>query len=209
MAGRESRARLLAPSFLVVATAIACGQTEDQNDIATNPPALEGGSAGASTFGGSSNPPVVGCPGTEPVAGEACSSGAGSCEYPGPKACGTLTQYTTTAACVGGKWELKQSGFVSCNPPMPVPCPSALPLPGQSCRQGFEVYPDSCSYATPDCLNIAASCVAGLWQLDSGACIPPAGEGGAGGQAGATFEPVAGAAGEPAAGTDGGAGNAP
>lgn len=215
MAGRESRARLLMPSFLVVTAAMACGQSDDANDSATNPPGFNGSGAGGSagtgqvvTAGTVSNPPFpTDCPLQEPRDGQSCSWGfryAGSCEYPGrPDPCGFATS-ATQAECVEGVWvvELGSSG-VSCNPPMPVPCPAELPMAGQLCRQGFQVYPAACGYTTPDCPTITARCAAdGAWQVDTGGCVPPS-EGGAGGQGGGAFEPAAGAANEASAGAGG------
>jgi hypothetical protein len=106
MAGRETRARRLLPSFIAVAGIIACGQTEDGPEIATNPPSpvpdgsqagngnsggrdsfggtggqvIIGGTAGSSgSWGGFVNPPctVLSCPASLPEPGSSCYPAAG------------------------------------------------------------------------------------------------------------------------------------
>ena len=184
MAGRESRARLLAPSFLVIATAIACGQTQDANDIATNPPWTgtggDGGSAGTGpvTAGTGANPPyLVPCPAAQPTDGENCAFGfgvyPGSCDYPGrPGSCGFATS-PTHATCEAGTWRVVPGvAGPSCNPPMPLSCPSTIPAVDSACgADSPTVYPAPCIYATEQCAQLRLDCVAARWQI--GACAPP------------------------------------
>jgi len=203
MAGRESRRQLLAPSFIVMASALACGGTsvgngeKERGGPAMNPPpagqsGVGGGPAGAGGYGGSANPPLlVGgtagaganppvtfvCPTTPgPIPGQACT-GSGQCPY---VACGSLS---VQIRCVNDKWEYP---VVACNPP-PLQCPATVPVDGAVCN-GIGHFPNLCSYPTPECPSRSATCTVSTWSVND--C--------------ATGE--AGAAGQPAVGGQGGEG---
>lgn len=201
MAGRESRSRLLVPSFVIVASAWACGQTTDGGEISMNPPPQTGGSTGPHFFGGNGGGGTSGggnggtgghaCPEAEPAQGVDCQPFVGQCTYNvGASACeGRL------ATCAEGHWQVRPLG--SCNPPMLVPCPSALPAEGSICREGFKMYPPQCAYVTTCGGDAVAHCDAatGAWIVE-GCDDVGAGGGGAGPDTGLS----GGAAGAPEAG---------
>ena len=117
MARREYRARLLAPSFLIVAGAVGC----DPSDPTPGDPVAmggegSGGTGGQGPIGGSVNPPctVLPCPVTLPPEGAGCSQEAAmatgqpyvfciswppQCHY--QLACGDAL-----AACNGATWNV-------------------------------------------------------------------------------------------------------
>jgi hypothetical protein len=175
MAGRESRRQLLAPSFLVMTTALACGGQSaggaDEPNPPTNPPVVhEGGSGGAggSVGGGGfvgiagvgANPPVTfTCP-EQVTPGEACdgrhgpAQAAPSCPY---TACGQIVQ----VSCVNDRWE---APGVACNPPI-VSCPLNMPASGASCGGGFGWASSPCGFPTAACPTRTATCVQGAWSV--------------------------------------------
>lgn len=173
MSGRSSRARLLAPSFLVVASAIACGGHSRGDDAGGSGGGTSGGSGafGGTNFGGSSNPPPSTCPVVLPANGAACF-GAISCSYPmgGPAFC---PPSSSTASCVSGAWMVAYQ-LASCNPPMPFQCPPTLPTEGSPCP-GFGDPNMVCSYAASECPAETARCL-GTWTVSR--CEPLGGEGG-------------------------------
>lgn len=202
MSGRSSRAKLLMPSFVVVASASACWSSRLDDDPPYNPP----------------NPnPTASCPSSAPSNGASCESEGQECDY-GASACGAVSR----VRCSNGAW---LQSVVSCNPPPPPFCPPEVPV-GVCYHVGF-----SCAYLVPDCGSVKvvcgtdhvwftetqctpscpteppiadsaclgdlsciygdcdeashamiASCGGGIWQLFEAAC-PPEGGGGAGGEA--------------------------
>ena len=128
MMGREKRAKLLVPSFIVAAAAAAaaCGGTSvgqptmssagaGGDTTTTNPPPISYGGIGnpppldqggyGSVAGGTTNPPpIAGCPTSIPQNGSACApsaSGDYECDYNTESAC-----TTTLAYCRNGTWSL-------------------------------------------------------------------------------------------------------
>src|SRR3954463_7035380 len=92
MSGRAFRARLWGPSFLVMASALACGETSSGPDGGAGAASQTvGGSAGVggSGYAGTADPPFpmnpplpTSCPSTPPQYGSTCS-GPQRCDYSG------------------------------------------------------------------------------------------------------------------------------
>lgn len=191
MAGRQSRADRLVPTFFIVASALACGEVasgegDDAKDesttagsgaVTSNPPYPGSGGVGA-------NPPYPysgsGGVGGNPL--DAGTSGAGGTIYvPGYGGAGGVNPGT--------------GGFS--NPPiLVVPCPATLPVDDSSCSTGelFKRYPALCTYASAGCPNAQAACdpSIGKWRVEAcdggvgnSAGGAPADAGGAGGAGGA------------------------
>ncbi len=196
MAGRESRRELLAPSFILMATALACGGAatgsggpgEGEHEPSVNPPVVGGsggsggsaGSGGVLTGVGGSNPPAPACPPGGAVPGEPCDGRHGpaqpalSCPY---VACGVPAEI----ACVDNRWEIPE---IACNPPTPFTCPPEGAVPGEACdgRHGPAEAAPSCPYTACDGTVVTISCVNDQWEFPEIACNPPpTGEAGAGG----------------------------
>jgi len=192
MSGRASRARLLAPSFLVVASAIACGGASrgGLDGVAGGP-----GSGGTFTM---NPPPVSECPPLPPTNGSPCV---------GPTFCNFSTGTTagngcpppmTSASCQDNAWRVSQS-ITSCNPPIPFMCPATLPPAGSPCYV-FGAPPPPCTFAAALCPFESARCESGVWQLDRCEQLGGAAGQGAGGDVGVTLGGAPGAAGAPAEG---------
>ena len=170
MSGRASRARLLAPSFLVVATALACGGKAAETGAGPDEGTAGNGASGGST---SFNPPPPVCSAAQPQRGSACWGGL-SCSYPNPQISCGLPSLPTEATCQSGAWVVNESIY-TCNPPMPVMCPPTLPTDGAACP-GFPA--NQCFYNAA-CDVETATCEAGNWRVAR--CEVIDGEGGAGG----------------------------
>jgi len=163
MANRDARRELLAPSFIVMATALACGGTAVTHEDGKDPtqsmhPTTAGNGSGGSGGSGvvSVNPPST-------------SGGVG----------GALVSVNPPSPTGGFG-----GGIVSVNPP--APCPPTVPLAGTYC--GTVGNPlQTCAFSSTDCADIFAECVQHQWQLrclDNGAAGQPA-VGGQGGEGGA------------------------
>lgn len=173
MAGRESRRALLAPSFLVVATALGCGGVstgEGRGGSAGS--GGSGGSGGTGTFGGAgANPPVMpGCPEARPESGTFCASSTGACTYENETGAGCPVSFL--ARCVDARWQVTPSN--SCNPPMPFVCPAQV-QPGAACSVPAGAGGGgSCPYSACDGqIAVSVRCVDGKWEQPSIACNPP------------------------------------
>ena len=140
MMSRESRARLLAPSFLIVAVVGAsCGEPDDDDcGAGCNPPWIpisEGGAAaedgGASTDGGGTGN-ATNAGGSTNVGGS--TVGRPGCEKPAPRV---------------------------------IDCPDEIPLTGEHCVVGYSYrYPERCDYRR-DCGVVVATCRSdGAWLVD-------------------------------------------
>ena len=179
MKQRATRARLLAPSFVVVASVIACGGASVGRSDGTGATAGTAGTSngGVGSFGGSSNPPMPYCPGAAPANGAVCFAPI-MCSY--PPAAGPTPDFcqppTTTASCAGGVWQV-QMQLTSCNPPMPVSCPPTLPATGAPCPT-FGDPNQICMYPAELCGQESARCVGGSWTAFR--CEILGGQGGAG-----------------------------
>lgn len=197
MSGRASRARLLAPSFLVVATAIACGQTsggsDDPEGQGSSPTVGTSGDAGmgagatgstttgtgatgvtagyaGSSCGGSCNPPAISdCPPTPPQQGSPCAGNV-MCQYPSEAPVGGCPGPSTSASCLGGAWNVSVS-LTNCNPPALLTCPPTAPTPGSPCL-GVNSSGIMCAYSGPTCAR-QVWCPNGTWEVSS--CPPGAG----------------------------------
>jgi len=127
---------LLAPSFLVVASAIACGQTsggpDDPRGQGSSPTVGTSGAAGvgATSTGGTG----VGAGAADPSVGATGVSGgyAGSCG--------------------------------ACNPPSVLACPPTLPTPGYPCWAS-NINGTMCAYPGRSCASETAWCPQGAWQV--------------------------------------------
>lgn len=186
MAGRQSRAQQLAPAFLMVASALACGEVssdEVENDsttagnagVTSNPPSPGGAFGGIGEV--SVNPPYVGTGGAGGV-NMPVTSGAGGIE-PG-------TSGTGGSSAVSGAGGVGTGGFS--NPPILfLPCPVALPVDDSSCATGhlFQRYTPMCAYEIDGCGSTQAVCDAQTvtWQVEAcdGGASNSGGVGGAGG----------------------------
>jgi len=184
--GRESRQQLLAPSFLIMATALACGgtvKTKSDGDLGNVDLGPSGGSGGTTSSGTSGSAPIIAgsgsnppqafpepCPATLPASGAMCS-GSQTCMFEG--AC-TPVQ----ASCVANRWRL-EAAAVACNPPAPV-CPATLPAAFSPCDdEGLLCRVDDArcygGIQLIDCTN-------GTWRIDTCPRLPTGtGEGGAAG----------------------------
>ncbi len=146
MSGRRYRASLLMPSFVVIATASACGASRLDDDPPYNPP--------------NPNPnPTPSCPTVAPSNGGACESEGLDCEY-GANICDSSYQ---RVRCSGGTW---QRSAVSCNPPPPVTCPAA-PQQGPCSKAGL-----SCNYFVPDCGAVNVTCGTDYYWSTTTSCTP-------------------------------------
>ena len=196
---RQQRARLLAPSFLVVSTGLACGKEPLWN------PDGDPGQVVVSTAGATFKAePETKCPAELPAVGASCEEPQ-RCEYPEPDpACFGIIMHYQVAECVNGAWTRSFRSGGSCNPPGPMPpmppmpptiCPVEMPPLGSACSSGFS--PTACLYQLPECSNpITVACTNGSWQTRD-VCIGIVGAGGAGQGEGAAGE--SGQAGEPGA----------
>lgn len=161
MAGRDTRARRLLPSFIAVAGVIACGQTEDgpSHSINPPPPVSDGTQAGGrDSFGGTAGRDSFGGTAGQLIGGTAGSSGSSGSSSTG--------------------------GGVS-NPPCTVlACPTSLPESGSSCypKAGesfvFCFVRPNCNYDLPGGQVVHAQCDGQSWHTDA-----PVGAGGAPGEA--------------------------
>lgn len=190
MRRRESRARLLAPSFLIVTTGWGCGKTLWSTDAE---PGTELVNAAGASFEAAPK-----CPASLPVSGAVCAESQ-RCEYPEPDpACGGLITNYEVAECVDGAWAHSFRFGGSCNPPGPMPpmppvaCPTDMPPLGAACPPNYA--PSACAYQLPECANpITVACAAGTWQsrdvctvLEVGGAGPGGGAAGESGAAGAS-----------------------
>ena len=108
----------------------------------------------------SCNPPAVECPAETPTAGAACDASLQDCGYGD-----CYGSPTTSASCVDGTWQVS---VMSCNPPMPPPCPDEKPS-----GECF-VEAQKCNYG--DCAGsptIFATCTDGTWSVVQRSCNPP------------------------------------
>jgi hypothetical protein len=207
MSGRASRARLLAPSFLLVASALACGETSggaDQGAGAAGAASQTSGGSitiGGPGFGGSSNPPMpipAGCPLAPPANGFACSAPQ-TCTYGGGvNGANGCPLAMTFATCTNNLWQVSAS-MTSCNPPPLLQCPPTLPTPGTSCF-GLNSAGLMCTYSGQLCGQEDAWCQDSVWHVDACERL-----GGAGGEGGVGFggEPTVGGAADASAGAGG------
>jgi hypothetical protein len=133
-------------TFAATASLLACGGQ------------LNGDNGSGGDGGTDSNPAA--CPAAAPAYGSACE-GSMACNYPGCD-----PSLTITFECRSGAW--KQTGYASCNPPMPT-CPTSEPALGSSCTApGYCSYSDTCAdrpaTAPTDGFD-HLSCVGGKWTL--------------------------------------------
>ncbi|HYP90030.1 MAG TPA: hypothetical protein VEQ59_17795 [Polyangiaceae bacterium] len=199
MAGRESRPQLLATSFLMLATALACGGTVitksdgEAGSSSTRPDDVSGGTNGKgdpgpgpspapTTAGSGSNPPEIGgqpCPATVPAAGTYCV-GTQTCVF--GDQCG---QSSPTARCVANQWQVSTGRPVTCNPPVHV-CPAMVPRDFTPCDDDGLL----CRLDDATCVGGLAflDCRGGFWQIENCPRMPPiTSYGGAGPEGGAPF----------------------
>jgi hypothetical protein len=174
VSARQSRARLLAPSFVVVATTLGCGESE----LIRNPPPLP-----SSPTAPIANSP---CPAYAPSSGELCV-GSSTCSF------GHCSAQNQTARCVAGRWQVTQGPV--CNPPAPgpsSPCALEPPPEGSGCTVADPrlapqicVYPgvQGCAVTTARCVGVVPSPL-GKWEVTDG-CAGGGGAGAGGGGAGA------------------------
>ncbi len=190
MTGRASRAQKLAPSFLVVATALACGSSHGGGG---DDPSNGGSGAGGSTqnIAGFGNPPAPGTGGGPmPVGGTAPSNGgfatagfAGAFVTGGAGGFGAGGAIGGFGGAIGGfGGAIGGSGGSAGAKNPPGSCPPQPPPNGSSCANYFEDPGHHCYYDAPAC-RVVSTCVAGTkWR--SG-CEAP-GEAGAPSDAGAS-----------------------
>lgn len=164
--GRQARARLLAPSFLVVASVAACGPTSITQE----------GDGGA---GRNAN-----------AVGNGATGGSGAVH----NTAGVGGSYGGVGGSIGGGGNY--SGIGGSNPPCTMlHCPATAPVDGSSCdpRTSGEqvifcaVWPPECNYPATVCGDVRATCVGQIWEV-IGACGGEAGAGGASGEGGAVGE---------------------
>lgn len=185
MTGRASRAQRLAPSFLVVVTALACGSShsgtgdEEPSGGGTAGISGEGGSGNVGTAGTGANPPYPGTGGATTggvgTAGTFGVAGAGGFSVAGAGGFGA-----TGGVPIGGGGGA--GGAVSYPPGT---CPAQPPPNGTSCA-AYQADPGfHCYYDAPAC-RVVSTCLADdKWR--SG-CEAP----GTGGEAGAPSDAGAG-----------------
>ncbi|HXK17884.1 MAG TPA: hypothetical protein VNG33_08780 [Polyangiaceae bacterium] len=204
----------MAPSFLVVASGLACGATSggaDGNASGTAGAASQSSTGaqnsagsdavsgtGSGTVGGTgsggatlnppiiTNPPAPGCPTQVPMNGAPCV-GPPFCSYGGGMSPSGCPAPLTSASCMGGAWQVSLS-VTNCNPPPTLVCPPTPPAPNTGCF-GVNAEGLMCSYPAQGCPSYAW-CQTGMWHAE-----PCPGAGGAGG--------------EPSVGGAAGAGGAP
>jgi hypothetical protein len=203
MSGRASRARLLAPSFVVVISALACGGTisggADDGSAGSGGSKVAAGGNGYGGYGGTANPPfpvpIAGtnccinppmpvCPTLPPANGTGCF-GPQTCSYTGPNDT-PCPPPVTTATCFANAWQVSTS-ITSCNPPPTLVCPPTRPMAGTGCF-GINAEGTMCVYTGQLCPREDAWCQGGIWHVDAceplgmgGIGNPPAPVGGAGG----------------------------
>ena len=147
---RAARAKLLVPSFLVVASALACGETEQRGSGApTSGADPAGGTAGS---GNPRRPTTGGTGGTQPEGGTLAGGTAGA-----------------PVGGVGGSVPLTGS-----NPP--TPCPAEQPTLGAACSRGgaTEFLGYGCSFASAECSNERVYCMpdgSGAWTWAGHCCL--------------------------------------
>lgn len=110
----------------------------------------------------SCNPPPPVCPLTAPADGDPCGYplGAPACTYGNCN--GTPTTY---ARCESGRWNVATA---SCNPPVPVACPTSAPFVGDPCMHPASA---ECHYgACGETPALRYTCAAGRWALDRAMC---------------------------------------
>jgi hypothetical protein len=179
MAGRESRAKRLLPSFIAVAGMLACGQTEGGPELSVNPPAPPGSTGGSAGNAGNVGHVFTpgGCSASGP-GGSGCTGGytGGSAGYTGGSG-----GYTGGTAGVNGM------GGTAGNPPCTLlACPDSLPDSGTSCAPQvgepfvFCWFRPVCVYETPRCGSVGAQCDLQTWQVDSCGAGGAPGDGGGG-----------------------------
>ncbi|MDI3287844.1 hypothetical protein [Polyangium sp. 15x6] len=116
-----------------------------------------------------SNPPPTeepSCPPEQPMQGEACNSDL-TCNYEFDVGCGPQP---ATATCENDAWVIDAG--ISCNPPVPQPCPPEMPSQGEACSGtmicNYE-FDDGCGPKT-----VLASCQDDVWVINAGvSCNPP------------------------------------
>lgn len=174
MANREARRELLAPSFIVMVTALACGGTAGTEDgdkdpnVAMNPPPATGGSSGSGVV--SVNPP-------SPTGGY---GGATVSVNPPSPTGGYGGDLVVTNPPAPGGYGGVGGAVVSVNPP--APCPPTMPAPTSRCTNPINNQL-RCNFSSQACADILAVCDGEAWTLD---CLDGAGgEPAAGGRGGA------------------------
>jgi len=171
MANREARRELLAPSFIAMVTALACGGGSHDGDkdpnVPLNPPPATAGSDGVGTGGSgvvSVNPP----PPTGSVGGAAVGVNP---PPPGGFGAAGGDLVITNPPPPGGDGGV--GGAIVVNPP--APCPPTMPAPTSRCTN--PIYNQlRCSFSSQACAEILAVCEGEAWTLT---CLD--GSGGEGG----------------------------
>jgi len=223
MKRRASRALLLAPWFLAVASPLACGQTVNDGRAVASAGATARGADGGGQTGGTATAtagaggtagtggtgidccvtqPAPVCPPTPPRNGSSCISPQ-TCSYPA----GRPNCPMTTASCsaAGGSaatlWNVVDP---ICEVPLPS-CPAQQPTLGTTCPEGgalaFVGY--GCSYLTAACTNYRVYCSppnepTSPWTWSGAMCLDPSvGQGGAGDAGGGGAGGQGGVAGAP------------
>lgn len=144
MVSRGERRRRLAPSFLILASALSCGNESTTHEPAPGTDGARDPEGGPPYQLASSNDA---CPRALPSAGDGCS-GSAVCSYQS-KSC---DRDGVNAKCLNDAWRLWwQDG--ACNPPTPE-CPNDPPPAGGLCFGAESCGEGAC----------AARCAGGVWE---------------------------------------------
>jgi hypothetical protein len=119
----------------------------------------------AETVASCNPPPPELCPDDLPAPTDSCPALGASCEYPGDGGC--IDGYQATCE-EDGKWFVVVTDH--CQEPE---CPAEMPAPGEPCPPSWEA---SCPYTVDTgCgpMEAQATCVDGIWLVDTPTCNPP------------------------------------